>query len=184
MGLAMVHGIVQNYNGHINMQSDVGRGTLFEILLPKVEGMEEVSIPSELPVFKGDQKRRLLLVEDEPAVLKMAAKMLASLGYQVQPMDDGPSALELFNRSPEQFDAIITDHTMPGMSGFQLAKKAMEIRPDIPVILCTGYSETVTPEKAREAGIRDMLLKPYTRGEAAETLQDIFKPGLRQETSE
>ncbi len=174
MGLAMVHGIVKRQGGHIGVQSEVGRGTTFEILLPKVEFEEVIDLPVNLPVPKG-KNEHILLIDDETMILNMGKNILETLTYRVTTVNESERALETFRRAPDQFDLIITDYSMPGTNGYELARQFLQIRNDIPVILCTGFSESMAAEKIRQVGIRKLLLKPVSRHELAETLHEVLR---------
>lgn len=114
------------------------------------------------PGKSGDKKQRVLLVDDENLVLMSVQRALERLGYEVDAVKDGPDALEIFCEDPDSFDVVITDQTMPKMTGAELAEEILHIRPDIPVILSTGFSETISEQEARAMGVRDLLMKPAT----------------------
>jgi CheY-like chemotaxis protein len=118
----------------------------------------------------------VLLVDDDPALLETGAHILARLGYTVTCEEKGAKALELVEKDPELFDLVITDQTMPGMTGMELAKKVLAINPDIPIILCTGFSLTVDAESAKNAGIRGFMMKPLTKTEIARAVRDVLEP--------
>ena len=172
MGLSVVHGIVKNLKGDIKVYSRPGSGTVFHIVLPRVrdgEAQEQEEI-SEAP--RGHES--ILLVDDEQILLDVGMRLLNSLGYTVTALHNPAEALELFTQDPAAFDAVITDQTMPDMTGFELARQLMRIRPGIPVILCTGYSDLVTSQSAREAGISDFINKPLDRLTIAHTLRRVL----------
>ncbi|MEJ2655678.1 MAG: response regulator, partial [Desulfobacterales bacterium] len=141
MGLAVVHGIVKEHNGMITVQSESGKGTAFSILFPVVK--KEIAVETEtdeiIPV--GDE--RILFIDDEEVLLKMGHQRLKRLGYKVDATTNPIEALDLFRSRPHQFDLIITDMTMPLMTGDKLIKEFLNIRPGIPIILCTGFSEKI-----------------------------------------
>lgn len=173
MGLAMVHGIVRACGGGIRVQSRPGKGSLFRIYFPRVEkeseSEEKIGIQ---PIPHGNE--HLLLVEDEVQIADMMKQMLESLGYRVTARTSSLKALEVFAASPGEFDVIVTDQTMPEMTGEELAAEAMRLRPDIPVILCTGFSEKITEEGAHEKGIRAFLMKPVLRQKIAMTIREVL----------
>ncbi len=159
LGLAMVHGIVQRMAGAIKAYSEPGRGTSFHVYFPKIDSdsAQAQRTPNPKPVGGSE---RILLVDDEPIVLEMTAESLASLGYRVESRSSAIEAFHAFNAHPARFDLVIADMTMPAMSGKQLAKKIAAIRPDLPIILCSGFSvHGVGPETAAH-GVRAVLLKP------------------------
>ncbi len=169
LGLAVVYGIVKSLRGSIKVHSEQGKGTTFEIFFPRSEvAAASASDPaSPLPVGKG----RILIVDDEKILVEMLEAMLSQLGYQVTTSNNGADALEAFKASPAQYDLVITDQTMPKMQGTDLAREILKIRGDIPVILSTGFCETVDEEKAGNLGIRGILLKPVSWRNLAEIVQ-------------
>lgn len=144
LGLAVVHGIVTSYGGTITAYSEQGKGTTFKIYLPVIEGENGKLVEKAKSVSKGHE--RILLIDDEPDIIDVGKRILESLGYKVVSSINSIKALELFQKNPDQFDLVITDMTMPFMTGDELATELMHIRADIPVILCTGYSEKITKE--------------------------------------
>jgi CheY-like chemotaxis protein len=160
LGLAVVHGIVNTHHGVITVRSRPGEGTRFDIFFPMVKAPAP-----EAPFAKGETCRGsgcILLVDDDRELTAVGRQMLEKLGYSVQTSGDGVSALTLFKEDPGYFDLVITDMTMPRMTGDRLATELLRIRPDLPIILCTGYSELINDRKAREIGIRQFLVKPVT----------------------
>lgn len=170
LGLAVVHGIVKNHLGAITCKSDPGKGTTFDIYLPELESGKEAfkSLDDEL-IPKGDE--RILFIDDEPVLTNMAKKMLGDLGYEVVIETSSLEALEIFKKSPYRFDLVITDMTMPGMTGDRLAQNLISIRRDIPVILCTGYSEHITGDRAKSIGIREFIMKPLELKSLAQVIR-------------
>jgi len=173
MGLAVVHGIVKSLKGDIKVYSEQGRGTVFHVLLPALE--EEVSASAAVMTDPPQGHESVLLVDDEPALLQVGASMMRSLGYQVTAVQKPSEALELFIRDPNAFDLVFTDQAMPGLSGFDLAQQVLELRPDIPIILCTGYSDLVTEEAALAAGIKAFVIKPLSRLKIGETIRRVME---------
>jgi len=173
MGLSVVHGIVKSYDGCITVYSEPEKGSIFHVYLPLMDTHETeiTELSSEEPPT-GDE--RILLVDDEEQVLNMLQKMLEQLGYQVKAFMSSPEAYQYFTDSPDSFDLVITDMTMPKMTGEELAKKIMIIRSDIPIILCTGFSEKMSEEKAKSLGIREFIMKPVIRGEIAKIIRHVL----------
>lgn len=173
LGLATVHGIVTGLSGTIVPESLLGQGSTFDIYFPGFSGeTQEKAFQSE-SITRGNQES-VLIVDDESAILEFGKTMLEGIGYTVATNSSSNSALELFRSDPSAFDLIITDQTMPGLTGIQLAKKLLEIREDLPIILVTGYSETVSPETALSQGIRVYLEKPFTRKALATAIQEAL----------
>ncbi len=165
MGLAVVHGIVAGHGGSIAVNSELGRGTTVEIYLPRVHE-RPVDQPVEHPRHPQGQGR-ILVVDDEQAIVELEQEVLEQHGYDVTAAHSGSEALEELRRDPERYDLIITDQTMPGMTGDELAREARVIRPDLPIILCTGYSHRIDDERARALGIDAFLMKPFAARDLA-----------------
>jgi CheY-like chemotaxis protein len=153
MGLAVVHGIVKSHHGHISVYSDPGRGTTFHVYLPcvvtesnKAEVEVEGTVPSGL--------ERILMVDDEEEIIRISRQILEELGYMVTALNGSIDAWEIFQSHPQDFDLVITDMTMPNMTGAELAIKILQIRPDMPIVLCTGFSEQISEKKAKSLGIK------------------------------
>ncbi|MDD5722994.1 MAG: ATP-binding protein [Syntrophales bacterium] len=159
LGLSVVHGIVARHDGAITVESEPGRGTAFHIYLPrfnhKVEKMEAKRV---LPT--GCE--HILFVDDEPSLVDIGKQLLEHLGYRVTTMTSGTGALELFRSHPDRFDIVITDMTMPVITGDKLTSELLLIRPEIPIILCTGFSQRITQDRADQLGIKSLVMKPFT----------------------
>ncbi len=177
MGLAVVHGIIKNHNGVITVYSEQGKGSTFDIFFPHIQGEEAKARPvlsKSIPTGTG----RILLIDDEPVQLKSVQHMLERLGYQVLARADGAEALGLFWKDPQGFDLIITDQTMPKMTGEKLAQSILSVRPDIPVILCTGFSDLIDADKSKALGISEYVMKPFTVREIAEIIHRVLKQNI------
>jgi PAS domain S-box-containing protein len=161
LGLAVVHGIVSNYQGAVTVYSEPGKGSVFSVYLPQVNEEAQAPEAAEPPTLLGGRER-ILLVEDEPAQRESLALSLKRLGYRVTPRASGRSALSVFKESPDAFDLVITDQTMPHMSGLELAAAIVKIRPNLPIVLCTGFSERVNGDVVGKKGIREFAMKPFT----------------------
>ncbi|MFP5212352.1 MAG: PAS domain S-box protein, partial [Acidobacteriota bacterium] len=172
LGLAVVHGIVQRHGGEIRVWSELGQGTTFDVYLPLAEQSLQPDSDASLSPLQGTE--RILFVDDEPMIAEIGARMLKRLGYRVTAMSDPEEALSLFTADPQGFDLIVTDYTMPQLTGTELAVEMMKIRPDISVILCTGYSERVTPEMALQMGIRGFVMKPVERNVLARLVRAVL----------
>ena len=173
LGLAMVHGIVNRYGGTVLVYSEFGVGTSFNVYLPHVllnPASSSTSVKRTLP--RGNE--RILVVDDEESVCRMAARMLESLGYQVTAFTQSTEAWEQLLARPDAFDLVITDMTMPAMTGVELAQRYLSIRSDALVILCTGFSELITEEKAKAVGIRTFLMKPIIKKDMAMAVRTVL----------
>ncbi len=173
MGLSVVHGIVAGLGGFVNVASTPEAGARFEVYLPLIEDLAAVgeSDAAALPV--GTET--ILVVDDEVFQTDMSKHLLGLLGYTVQTCNRPGEALLLFQKSPEAYDLVITDMVMPGMTGDELARRLLELRPDLPIILCTGYSENITEAKARELGIEGFALKPLVVEELARLIRQVLE---------
>ena len=166
MGLSVVYGIVKDLQGTITMESEPGMGSTFRVFLPKIKAEVENEHLNSVQAPGG--RERILFVDDEEMLAEWGRATLQRLGYTVVAMTDSTEALKVFSSDPLQFDLVITDQTMPNMPGIELSKALLKIRPDIPIILCTGHSETTSSEQAKEAGVRQYLMKPLVKQELAE----------------
>jgi PAS domain S-box-containing protein len=175
MGLTVVHGIVETHNGHMNVRSIPGKGTAFEIFFRSIDEAPVDELPANNTLLHGSET--ILFVDDEKAIVKLNKARLVRLGYQVVGTADPHEAIEMFRYKSNQFDLVITDMTMPNMMGDELAAEMMKIRPDIPIILCTGFSGRISEEQAFEKGIRAFVMKPLEIDELAETVRAVLDAG-------
>ncbi len=172
MGLAVVHGIVKSHGGMITVESKVEEGTTFHVFFHRIG--RKVKSKTKAPEHSLVGNERVLFVDDEQAIVGMGKKILEALGYIVVAKTSSTEALEAFRAHPDEFDLVITDQTLPHMTGEMLAKELMRIRPDIPIILCTGYSEVITEEKAKAMGIREFVMKPIVTRDMAKTIRNVL----------
>jgi signal transduction histidine kinase/ActR/RegA family two-component response regulator len=173
LGLSVIHGIIKNHGGDISVSSQVGKGTTFTVYLPLIDDIDaETKTVEVTAATQGNE--RILLIDDEEQIIDIERQILERLGYQVTTKTDSEEALEEFAALPEKFDLVITDMTMPKMTGDQLARKMMDIKPDIPVILCTGFNETISEEKALAMGIEKFVMKPIVKDELANTIRTVL----------
>jgi PAS domain S-box-containing protein len=172
LGLSVVHGIIQSHQGAISVDSEPGKGTTFNVFFPVIE--EEAVIESKSVEKFPTGNERILFVDDEKSIVKMARQILERLGYQVETKQNPVDALESFHSKPEQFDLVITDMTMPDMTGDKLVEHILNISPDMPTILCTGFSEKISEEKAQKLGIKAFVLKPLVKRDFAVTVRKVL----------
>ena len=177
LGLSVVHGIISKHDGAITVTSQQGRGTEFNLYFPVISNLEQ-EIKRDVPKVIPKGNERVLLVDDEKPLVKLGNDMLKYLGYKVTAVTSSLEALNIFNASPDQFDLVITDQTMPLMSGSELAKAILMIRPDIPIILCTGYSETFTETQAADIGIKAFMMKPIVLNQLADIIRNTLDAAL------
>ena len=176
LGLSVVHGIVKNHAGSVICSSVPGKGTSFDVYLPEIESILDPSRTDEDGVYPTGNER-ILFIDDEPVLATLAETMIKKLGYSVVTKMSGKEALELFRKDPGAFNLVITDMTMPGMRGDLLAGEIMEIRNDIPVILCTGYSEHISEERAKAIGIQEYVMKPIEMKVLANIIRKVLDKG-------
>jgi CheY-like chemotaxis protein len=173
MGLSVVHGIVKNLDGEIAVESEPGKGTSFHLFLPLLE---------ETPAIKKEQKKeiprgneRIMLVDDEVVLARVGEKILKQLGYKVTAETSSIDALETFRADPDSFDLVISDLTMPDLTGIELAKEMIAIKADVRVIICTGFSHQVSRDNIRDLGIKELIVKPYNKKEFAVTIRKVLE---------
>ncbi len=171
LGLAVVHGIVQSYGGDIRVESTIGQGTRFTVYLPVIQAVAESPVEqAALPM--GHE--RILLVDDEAVIVAFGRQGLERLGYRVEGCTSSTEALEHFRQAPERYDLVITDMTMPNMTGDQLARKIFKLRKKMPVILCTGYSSRIDGPRAKKMGISALLMKPLNLSDLALNIRRVL----------
>lgn len=169
IGLAVVHGIVDQHKGEIFVESEVGQGTSFTVLLPAFQDRVQEKEVDDIELPKGNES--ILFVDDEPSIVKLTRVRLSFLGYGVTCATDSLKALEMVKADPAAFDLVITDMAMPHMTGDVLSLELLSVRPDLPIILCTGYSESISEERARKIGISGFLMKPTNMTDFAVTVR-------------
>jgi PAS domain S-box-containing protein len=172
LGLSVVHGIVSLHSGYNTVESVPGKETLFTIYFPKISGKISDDAESDKELPTGHE--RVLFVDDEEAIIEMGREILEELGYQVTVARDGRQALQTFRVNPSQFDIVVTDQAMPNMTGTDLAKEVLALRQDIPIVICTGFSQILDGEAVKAAGIKALTLKPLTKGEIAKTIRSAL----------
>ena len=173
LGLAVVYGIVKEHHGDIKVTSEVGKGTSFSVYIPLIRKKSDTIKSDKIEIHPtGDEM--ILLVDDEESVLRLENQMLGRLGYRVTMRNSATDALMKFRANPEAFDLVVSDMNMPNMTGEQLSRKLMAIRPNIPVIICTGFSERIDKEKAHAIGIKGFLMKPVVKSEMAQMVRNVL----------
>lgn len=175
MGLAVVHGIIKSHHGHISVRSTPGKGSTFEVFFPKIESASAIPTKEEKAIPGGSE--RILVVDDEKTIVDTLKPMLEALGYRVTATTSCLDAEQLFSTAPHEFDLVITDMTMPGMTGAELSGKLLAKRKDIPIVLCTGFSELMNEEKAKAIGIREFVIKPVVLAQIARTVRKVLDGG-------
>ena len=173
LGLAVVHGIVKKSNGTIRVESEIGKGSVFHVYLPQVD--LSAAKQAEYPAIPKGGSERILFVDDEKMLVDVGEQILRRLGYDVVSRTSPLEALELFKARPKDFDLVITDQTMPGLTGDALASELMKLNPEIPIILCTGYSQMIDQRRAKEKGIRALVMKPILISEIAGAIRAVLE---------
>ena len=174
MGLAVVYGIVEDHGGTIQVDSAPGQGTAFTVILPVAASRAEKLPALNMDVPGGNE--HILFVDDEPDLAELTRALLEKMGYKTSAFTDSRAAFQAFREDPDRFDLIITDMRMPGMSGMEMAKEAMALRPELPVIMCTGFSEPIAASQAHAIGIRVLLNKPVLSRELGEAIRRVLDP--------
>jgi CheY-like chemotaxis protein len=173
LGLAVVHGIVTSHEGHITVQSDPGVGCTFNIYLPRLADAIEERPRTFADSLPGGRER-VLLIDDEEDIVMVNRQMMERLGYAVESFTRSREAVARFENAPDRFDIVVTDMTMPELTGDQVAAVVRARRPRLPIILCTGFSETLTPEKTQGLGISRVLMKPLGLAELARCMRELL----------
>ncbi len=172
MGLSVAHGIVESCGGSITVYSEPNQGTIFHVYLPVMETQADQKADQPVPIPGGNET--LLFVDDEVKLLESGRQMLEKLGYAVDVSASGKEAYEKFSQSPHQYDLVITDFTMPQMTGDELARKIREIRPNLPILIMTGLATQTTSEILKSVQVDKVVMKPLTTGEIATTIRQVL----------
>jgi len=172
LGLSVSHGIVESHGGYISVESEPGRGSTFSVYFPQLK--EAAIIPHEEapPLPRGSE--RILIVDDEDVLVELNRQRLTSLGYDVVATTSSIAALRIFREAPYNFDLVVTDQTMPHLTGTELAAELVKVKPDIPIILCTGHRGRVTPEQAQGSYFRSCIGKTVNKREMAEAIRRVL----------
>jgi len=177
LGFLVVHGIVKSFGGTIYAFSEPGNGSIFKVFIPAIERRINPEQRTKTPIPRGTE--HILFIDDEPALAKMGKQLLESLGYKVEMITKSSEALELFRKKPDRFDLVVTDMTMPNITGEKLAIELMNIRPDIPVMLCSGFNYNIDKKKDVASGIRAFISKPVLKQELAKTIRNVLNEKQR-----
>lgn len=174
LGLSVVHGIVRSHGGAVKVESLPGKGATFTVFLPALEAAEKPEAVEAAPFPR--RQERILLVDDEPALASLTRRRLERLGYEVEFRLNGVEAMEALRHRPEErpFDLILTDMTMPHVTGLELARELAALMPDLPVILCTGFNEKVGEESAQKYGIKGLVMKPVNMADLASLIRRVL----------
>ncbi len=176
LGLAVVHGIVSNHGGEITVKSQLGQGTTFHVYLPVSKKKELKTLEvSKQRLFKGTE--RIMVVDDEGVVARVVRNMLSKMGYKVTLFTSSIEAVKSFRYNPHAYDLVFTDMTMPEMTGAELAREVLSLRPGLPIILATGYSEIIDQGKAEHIGIKKFMLKPIKRQDLSKVVREVLDNG-------
>ena len=178
LGLSVVYGIVKSHGGSLAIESEVGRGSTFHVYLPRTPEQEREGVRDKAPASGGSE--HILFVDDEVVLVDMGERMLNALGYRVTAVANGPDALATFRENPGDFDLVITDMTMPGMTGAELSREILKIKPRFPIILCTGFSEIISEGEAKAMGIRRFLMKPVFLDTLAGEIRTVLDASRRE----
>ena len=176
MGLSVAHGVVRKYKGEIKVRNSPEGGAVFDVYLPLTGGVADA--PPVVPVDPAMGRGRILLVDDEQALADITRELVESLGYLAQAENDPKKALQLFRADPAAFDLLVTDQNMPGLTGTELTRAVLALRPDMPVLMLTGFSETMGKDEARALGVRELLLKPVLRRDLAAAIEAALSPAV------
>lgn len=176
MGLAVVHGIVTDHGGALMVNSLKGQGTKVEVYLPAIPAPAGDGSDDHIPIPRGMET--ILFVDDEETIVRLGQELLSQLGYTVEVQTSSPEALNAFRKNPQRFDLVITDQTMPGLTGEALSRELLRIRPELPIILCTGFSHIMTAEKAKALGIQAYLMKPLAIRDLAPIVRHVLDKTL------
>ncbi len=172
LGLAVVHGIVKRHNGDIVVKSQPHAGTQFDVYLPVSDDAMEDNLAGDMALPQGSE--RVLLIDDENDLIQIGKAMLQRLGYNVNGIVGSSTGLEVFKKDPFAYDVVISDYNMPGMKGDRLAREMLAIRLDIPIIICTGFTERLNEETMRESGVRKILMKPMSLSDMSKGIREVL----------
>jgi CheY-like chemotaxis protein len=179
LGLSVVDGIMRNHDGSVLVSSEPGKGTTFQLYFPAAEAptaTDSMSLHGETGETQTKGRgRRVMYIDDEEALVYLMTRVLEKSGYRVTGFNDAEKALQALRERPQDFDVVVTDLSMPGMSGFHVARAIKEIRSDIPVVVTSGYVRAEDRQSAKEVGVRELVLKPDTVEELAGVLERVFE---------